>query len=39
MHDIKTDIKNNIYSNMYILTGTENFLIDFYTKEVLKANS
>jgi len=35
MHNIKNDIKIGIYSNIYIFSGEEDFLIDFYTKEII----
>lgn len=37
MHNIKNDIKNGIYSNIYILCGEEEYLIDFYTNEIISA--
>lgn len=37
MHNIKNDIKNGIYSNIYILCGEEEYFIDFYTNEIISA--
>lgn len=37
MHDIKNDIKNNTVCNIYILTGDEKYLIDYYITELKTA--
>lgn len=39
MHDIKNDIKNGTLCNIYILTGEEQYLIDYYTDEIKNAVS
>ena len=39
MHDIKNDIKNGTLCNIYILTGEERYLIDYYTDEIKNAVS
>lgn len=39
MYNIKDDIKNSIYKNVYILCGEEDFLIDYYAKEIISANT
>ena len=39
MYNIKNDIKNSIYKNLYLLCGEENYLIDYYTNEIVKANT
>ncbi len=35
MHDIKNDIKNQIFSSVYLLCGDETYLIDFYANELI----
>ena len=35
MHNIKNDIKNRIFSPVYIFTGEEQYLFDYYTKEII----
>lgn len=35
MHDIKNDIKNGILSNVYILCGEEEYLADYYKKQLI----
>ena len=37
MHDIKNDIKNKIFANVYILTGEEDYLPALYTRQITDA--
>ncbi len=37
MHNIKNDIKNGIIAGIYILCGEEQFLMDYYAKEIVSA--
>ncbi len=39
MYNIKNDIKNSLYQNLYLLCGEEDYLIDYYTNEIVKANT
>ena len=36
MHDIKNDIKNKIFSNVYILCGEEDYLIRYYVQKTIE---
>ena len=36
---LKTDIKNNTYKNIYILSGEEKYMMDYYCNAIVNANT
>lgn len=39
MYNIKDDIKNSTYQNLYLLCGEEEYLIEHYANEIINANT
>lgn len=39
MHDIKNDIKNKIFSNVYILCGEEDYLTQYYVRKIIETTT
>ena len=39
MQRIKTDIKTGVFKNVYLFYGPETYLIDYYSKQIISANT
>lgn len=39
MNRIKADIKNNTFKNVYLFYGPETYLVDYYSKQIIAANT